>query len=362
MNRLTIIIIIAIMFPMRLYADDRLISKNAQDHNSILSQNDLQAPKVDSIQEKEKPEIGGAYGALMVRKELINPILESISENHVSCTEVQDNLTAFEELKAIDRKSESPRKFLEFWNSEIDEYSITPSLERRIQEGTEGHITYYYPNRSTINALAEFWRKYPCTEAGAVALLKIKGLLIHPEYLNMIMDSNGDYILSFKSEIMAMNLLIEKMYKNSWEGECSRISYASLVYKVDSIEYIHANERWIQYVETNGSYNNKYFKYMSSVDDTRKEFFSSAYSVLSRAYLDRGEKIAFEGLEKNGKIPPEAIEMYKKHKAMRKHKKEVYPEYYKEMTDRLPPLYKLIRDKAPEYYETEPCEKEGKCK
>jgi len=269
---------------------------------------------------------------LQVRKQYVNPILEQIWSKPMKCVNLMDDAKAFEELKGIYAKAEKPGQFLKFWTEEFshDLYyygGITPEQEKQIQEGTIGHICVTYPNQTTVQALVEIKDKYPCSEAATIALLKLGDILVNPNYPPYLQILNIDEdAISFKQEYIKVNQYLLDNYTNCWEKETAKMRIADKKYGGDSDEMIQAEERWINYAEQYHVLQNKYYSYAYS----SSMGLMSYYGHLSRVYLHKCEEYANSGIKKDGKLPAEAIEIYKKHYDLWESTKTKYPEFYVE--------------------------------
>ena len=147
------------------------------------------------------------FQSYLVRREYIIPVLEKIYSKPVKCQDVRDDDQAFEEFKKIIENREQPESFLPFFNDDFYERlhttnSITPELERKIQEGSGGHVTFVYPNGPAIEALAQINYKYPCSEAAALALIYVGNAIIQPGYLYVVPIAEKKYILAFEESYL----------------------------------------------------------------------------------------------------------------------------------------------------------------
>ena len=289
--------------------------------------------------------------ALEVRKSYIEPIFETIWSHPVNCTELEDNEEAFKKLKSIRENDQDPKDFLEFWNDRFHMQlpgNITPELEKSIQEGTIGHITSSYLNKTTVDAYAKIWEEYPCSEAAAVALLEI----IPPyDYLGSVEDWNSECRSNMHEYIISN-------YPESWQTKVANIRDSIQKYGTYSKKTMEVLEANIYYYDKNNTYENRYYQYLSRSPDPKRRAFSSNYGFLAEIYGRRCEEIAKNGIDKNGEVPNEAIELYNKDFELWEMAQRKYPEYSdiienshdKYVNFHMHICEELIKEHAPSHY------------
>ena len=208
--------------------------------------------------------------SINVRKQYINPLLERLNDDFPPCAEVIDDNTALEELKAINSKQEKPTDFITFLKVEdfqklVKYATITPDLEKQIQEAGLGHICFWYTNPTTIEAFLKIWEKYPCSEAAVIALMKMGDLLAGGQREYITSNHIAGYPTKeptqpFYYEINDLYNFIISKYPNTWEAESCKTRLA--VRNCPSQKYplcdeaIQAIEEYLQYKEENNVFYN----------------------------------------------------------------------------------------------------------
>jgi len=301
-----------------------------------------------------------ALKAVDIIKAYIRPFLDNIISHPVKCAELSDNEKAFALLKQIYSKDEPLKKILSKDLLDRDGRQYNAVQVQGALEQMEGHITFVTLNRTTISALIEIWEKYPCSQAGAIALLEVSSLLNHAPGGLDIIYKDGKRQKALKEDINQIDVFIAINYPNSWQGELSvsRLSHSNNE-ELYSDTVINADMRWIQYVEDNNIVNNKYYQYWRRQNSVslEKEFVNYDYGEVSHAYIRRCEEAAKKGLKENGKIPQEAIDNFNKHMEIEKRAQKLHPEVYTQddilLNSR---CRRIIKQYAPEHYQELPPE------
>ena len=170
-----------LMFCLFHFNGDAQVNDKSADTSGGISE-DKSQPSAEDVERMLEERNETMIASINVRKEYINPLLERLDDDFPPCAEVIDDNTAFEELKAIYSKQEKPTDFITFLKIEdfqrlVKYATITPDLEKQIQEAGLGHICFWYTNPTTIEAFLKIWEKYPCSEAAVIALMKMEDLL-----------------------------------------------------------------------------------------------------------------------------------------------------------------------------------------
>jgi len=291
----------------------------------------------------QKQEVAGeefkteAQKSLELKYQYIDLYLSYILSKKVHCEKLADDDESFTALQDIYQRNESYTSFIRDEKYEdvrdarpIVEF-ITPGIERKYQETSEGHICFSWPNRYTVKSLYEVWEKSPCSEAGVLALLKIDYIL----YYAYTDDYTSTYPEGPYPPLGGIEHILQYIidnYPGSWQAEYARRGMAARKLKNNapdtSSQWIEASVRWINYVENNNVLNNKYYKFYRGINDTTREFQTTFLDQLGILYAEKCQEVAISGINKNGKIPPEAIEMYNKNIELWKSIKTKHPQFY----------------------------------
>jgi len=319
----------------------------------------------------QKQEVAGeefkteAQKALELKYQYIYPFLNNILSNKVHCEKLIDDDESFTALQDIYQRNESYTSFIRDEKYEdvrdsrpIVEF-ITPEIEIKYQEISEGNICFSWPNRYTVKSLYEIWDKSRCSEAAVLALIKIDSILYYA-YTDDYTSTYPEGPYPPLGDIDKIMQFIIDNYPGSWQAEYARRGIAARKlgkkkYPPDiSSEWITASERWVNYVENNEVLSNKYYKYYRNTNDPMRQFQTDFLDQLGILYAEKCKEVAISGINKNGKIPPEAIEMYKKNYELWRSIKTKHPQFYnrKVMTQysrsKAKECYDLIERYAPE--------------
>jgi len=306
-----------------------------------------------------------AQKALELKYQYIDPYLSNILSKKVHCEKLIDDDESFTALQDIFQGNESYTSFIRDEKYEdvrnarpIVEF-ITPELEKKYQETSEGHICFSWPNQYTVKSLYEVWEKSHCSEAGVLALLQIDYILYHAytdQYTSIYPEGPHPPLGGIEH---ILQYIIDS-YPGSWQAENARLRMSARKigkkkYPPDiSSEWITAFERWVNFVENNDVLTNKYYIFHAGTNDPTGHFQRDVLDQLGILYAEKCKEVAIKGINENGKITAEAIEMYNKNLELWKSIKNKHPQFYnrKVMTQysrsKARECYDLIERYAPE--------------
>ena len=323
--------------------------------------------KAVSARESDSKEISNGRGNIEVSKpttencplievrwEFIGPVIEEILSNDVKCSEVLDNEAAFLEYMSIIERAVFPGEFSDMWDKKFVRRfqisAITPEEERKLQEASDGHICFLFPNRTTIDSLAAIWRKYPCSRAAALAMLKISSYVDEGPQCRI----NGHLRPVFRDIRDKMKDYVADNYPHTWQAELA--IHQSAIYNDDrySIEKMEAYEKHIKYREDNMLYKDRdYCYHIRHKEKCSARWYEdsiySDYLALQQIYLKRCEIISDKALKNQEKIPDQAIEMYNKQIEINRTMRSRYPEMHADNSG-ISRCQKIIKEHAPEHY------------
>jgi len=298
-----------------------------------------------SITNGTEPLSSGAQ-TLELKHQYTFPILNNIWSEPISCKKVNDDEKSYQKLEISYKQKDTcsgPLKYDAKDESPPDYF--TPDFERLVEK--QNIICSAWPTRATYKSFADIWKDGPCSQAGIVSLILIDGMLFN-NYDAFLRAGyyNNDNFPYMAENYKTLQYIIDN-YPICWETEFARYLLARRLYEWNSEEQLAAAERWVKYVEDNSEVlHDRYYLLLSGEGNSVEDFRRFDKGELSRMYLERCSESAREGISKNGKMPPEAIEMYNRHRKLIENDKKLFPKYYKKM-EQFPGCYKYIEKYAP---------------
>jgi len=246
--------------------------------------------------------------ALDVLKKHLLPILQDIQSRPVHCDSIIDDPQALNDYQSI-RNRNNVTKASQFFDEEmmksIERETFTAEMEERLQQRTEGQITYAFPNASTVRALAQIHQKYPCAEASVIALMNIWNIIWQPGHLYI-----NEEISWLRLETEFLQYIISN-YPNTWEAEF--VKYLVEIHKpIDDLKRIDLNKAIIKYTEENGILSDKYFTLYINRTDPDRNFVVDLYGQNAQKYFFLGMTAGKQSLKKSGKLSKESIDLCEK--------------------------------------------------
>lgn len=304
-------------------------------------------------QEKRDGRIDKLKKALEYQKSIVMPILNQFLEHPVKCERLEDNEEALKEYRNLVNRESCPdlREHLDIGRKTPISMVNNPEMERKIQELTEGRVCFSYPNSTTISGIVDIWEKHPCSEATVMALMRIQYLLNNPNISNKDVSSRWAY---FEEILQIYDYVIANYPDNSWQVEYAH--YAKTFYSYDgySVEFMTAQENWIQCIEWNKLFENKY---MLKYGHSKEILITDKYGRLLEIYNERCKLITKDNIDKNKGVPRQALDMYEKHYNLLVRLQKLYPS---ESTRRFvkwrskDECHELVKKHAPKHYKGGP--------
>jgi len=258
---------------------------------------------------KDKVVRPGAEAALEVRKSYLMPILERIWNTPVKCDQIADDPAGFAEMqeihtryKADERKDDKVYQPIE---EDLHQGKNLDKVEKTLQEGLKGFIRYSPSSSYTINELAKIYEKYPCSEAGLVALLDISTIIWAPDYLYVYL---GD---SWSEPENKLSGFIMNNYPNTWEGRKVKLWHEKGRAKNELAKAALFGD-FIAFAESNNLMNNKYYALFCQRDEPAANGIADGYSQMTFSYLVYGQQTGMESLRSDGRVSQEAIDACQK--------------------------------------------------
>jgi len=229
--------------------------------------------------------------AIDVRKLYLLPIFERIWSYSVKCDGLIDDPKALEEFNRAG-KSEKPASKIadEKMNADMHSCKNLAEIETKFRENSQ----------ETIVALAQIQEKYPCSEAGAMALLSMITKLWRPDYLYYC----AGWVME-DEKIRIENYIISN-YPNTWEAEKAKFWRDNR--GKSSLESIDLMKNLIRYQEENDLQNNKYFLiWTQKLEGPNYNSTVSLYETVASRYFSLGILSGNDSIKKTGRLSAEGI-------------------------------------------------------